>query len=201
MSDDKKKPKTPTAPIDPKGQDFDVEQLRLSADFASTVGVRKALVTVPVRKPPPQSFVRVHPDPTWQLRTAVLQDQVDRETYLIARPLWPDLAGEVNHVLMHTAIDRQGTLFVWPVKLPADDGRWSDWHRSGLEAAERAKARWLRVKANMSLGAYEIWEAGGELADPVWPDEGFEHVLHVAFRDRYIHDLDHPVLRRLRGEE
>ena len=30
---------------------FDPERLRLSQDFAATVGVKKALLTVPVRKP------------------------------------------------------------------------------------------------------------------------------------------------------
>ena len=30
--------------------------------------------------------------------------------------------------------------------------------------------KWVRVTANMSLGAYEIFEASGDLPEPVWPD-------------------------------
>jgi hypothetical protein len=52
----------------------------------------------------------------------------------------------------------------------------------------------------MSLGAYEIFEAMGKLPEPEWPDLTFEQILEIAFRDRFISDLNHPVLRRLRGE-
>ena len=50
---------TPDTPPDP----FNPDNLRLSQSFAETVGVKKLLTTVPVRKPSPQDFVRVHPDP------------------------------------------------------------------------------------------------------------------------------------------
>lgn len=33
---------------------LDLDQLRLSQNFGAQVGVRKALITVPVRKPAPQ---------------------------------------------------------------------------------------------------------------------------------------------------
>ncbi len=51
----------------------------------------------------------------------------------------------------------------------------------------------------MSLGAYEIFEAASDLPDPEWPEVTFQEVLEIAFRDRFIKDFDHPVLRRLRG--
>jgi hypothetical protein len=60
--------------------------------------------------------------------------------------------------------------------------------------------RWVRAAANTSLGAYEIFEATADLPEPVWPEESFKKVIEVAFRDRYIRSLDHPVIRRLRGE-
>jgi hypothetical protein len=39
----------------------DLANLRLSQAFAETGGVKKLLRTVPVRKPHPQDFIRVHP--------------------------------------------------------------------------------------------------------------------------------------------
>src|SRR6266568_3638739 len=62
--------------------DLDLARLRLGQDFADKVGVKKALLTVPVRKPDRQSFVRVHPDPSWRLDTAVITLKDERETYL-----------------------------------------------------------------------------------------------------------------------
>ena len=41
---------------------FSPENLRLSQSFTETVEVKKQLATVPVRKPSPQDFVRVHPE-------------------------------------------------------------------------------------------------------------------------------------------
>ena len=40
---------------------FDPAHLRLSQDFTSQIGGKKALMSVPVRKPDRQWFVRVHP--------------------------------------------------------------------------------------------------------------------------------------------
>jgi hypothetical protein len=183
-------------PADP----FDPSRLRLSQDFAATIGVKKALVTVPVRKPDRQSFVQVHPDPAYRLETVVLELKEERETYLVEPGLWSELPNEVVPKLIVTAINRQGVVFLWPVRLPGPDGRIDDWNRSALEAVARATSRWVRVAANMGLGAYGIYEAPTDLAPPTWPDVSFRDLLQVAFKDRLISTVDHPVLRRLRGE-
>ena len=108
-------------------------------------------------------------------------------------------AVEVVPATLFTAINRQGALFVWPVKLPRPDGRQLEWHRSAAEAAERAMKRWLRVTANQSISAYEMTAAIAELPEPVWPNYPFEEILRIAFRDRIVNSLDHPLVRRLRG--
>jgi hypothetical protein len=69
---------------------FDLDSLRLNQDFAATVGVKKALTTILVRKPDRQWFVRVHPDADYRLETAVLELKEDGETYLIAPGLRAD---------------------------------------------------------------------------------------------------------------
>ena len=66
---------------------FDPASLRLDQNFAETVGVKKLLTTVPVRKPKRQDFIRVHPDPTYRLTpAAIIELQEDREVYLGACP-------------------------------------------------------------------------------------------------------------------
>ena len=59
--------------------------------------------------------------------------------------------------------------------------------------------QWVRMKANLSLGAYEITVAESVMADPVWPQLSFQDLLRIAYRDRMITTLDHPVVKRLRG--
>ena len=180
---------------------LDLSRLRMSQDFSGSVGVKRAIITVPVRKPDRQWFVRVHPDEAWRLRTAVLELRDERETYVVDPDLLSELPGEVVHKELFTTINRQGVVFLWPVRLPDVDGRHDAWNNSALEAADMAATRWVRVAANMSLGAYEVYEASAELPEPEWPeDEGFQHLIDVAFKGRLIQSVDHPVIRRLRGE-
>jgi hypothetical protein len=96
-------------------------------------------------------------------------------------------------------INRQGVLSLWPLKLPDPEGRRDGWARSALEAAQHAMRRWVRMRANLSLGAYEIFEAQDKIPDPEWPDMPFQEILQIAFRDQFIDDVNHPVLKRLRG--
>jgi hypothetical protein len=58
----------------------------------------------------------------------------------------------------------------------------------------------MRVAADMSLGAYRIWEASSELPEPEWPKQSLGDLLKIAFKGRYIDTLDHGVVKRLRGE-
>jgi hypothetical protein len=186
---------------DDKPNPFNPASLRLDQSFADTVGVKKLLTTVPVRKPNRQDFVRVHPDPQYRLTpAAIIEVKEDREVYLVTPDIAQQLPGEFSVVTLYLAINRQGVLSVWPVKLPGPDGKHNEWHRSAAEGAERAMGAWVRVTANMSLGAYEIREATGELPDPEWPAYSFEEILRVAFRDRIVDRADHPLLQRLRGE-
>jgi hypothetical protein len=191
-------PAVATAAPDP----FDPGSLRLSQSFAACLGVKKALLTVPVRKPDKAWFVRVHPSDDYALHTAVIELKEDRETYLVAPHLWPALAGESTFSprALFTAVNRQGVLFLWPVRLPGADGKLDAWSQSALEAADLARHGWVRVAANMALGAYEVFQATGELSDPDWPSESLRDLLRIGFKDKYVTALDHPVLRKLRGE-
>jgi len=154
--------------INPPPNPFNPAALRLSQSFAGPVGVKKLLTTVPVGKPNRQDFVRVHPDPTFRLTpTAVIELKEDHEKYLISPAIAQQFPGEFNVVTLYTTINRQGVVRLWDVKLPPEDGRQLEWHRSAAEAAERAMNKWVRVTANMSARAYDIFEAIGDFPEPV----------------------------------
>jgi hypothetical protein len=186
------------SPPDP----FDPARLRLDQDFGAKLGVKKLLTTVPVRKPSKETFVRTHPDSAYSLTTGVIELKEDQEIYLVDPCLWPALAEETTFTprLLVTAVTRQGALFLWPIRLPGPDGKIDDWNRSALVAAETARDSWVRVRANMNLGAYDVVVASGITARPGFPELTMRDLLKIAFRDRYIADFDHPVLRQLRGE-
>lgn len=184
----------------PISDPFDLASLRLSQDFDDTVGVKKLLRTIPTRKPNTQDFVRTHPSEDYRLLARCVDLKDDRELFLVRPEVAHELVGETVVKTLFTAINRQGVLFVWPVSVPALDAKQLEWWRSMREAAELAMHSWVRVKANMDLGAYEIFEAGSLMADPVWPEISFQEILRIAFRDRIIDRIDHPVVKRLRGE-
>jgi hypothetical protein len=178
----------------------DLSKLRLSQDFIETAGVKKLLMTVPVRKPNPQDFSRVHPDPAYRMEFAVIDLKDDRELYLLTPTIAAALPGECIPVTLYTAINRQGVVYLWPVRLPTSDGKVNEWYRSLAAGAERAMTRWVRVRANMSLGAYEITEAASTIPDPTWPEHSFQELLRIGFRDRLVNSLDHPLIKRLLGQ-
>jgi hypothetical protein len=179
---------------------FDISRLRLPQDFNAISNVKKLLTTVPVHKPDPQSFFQVHPEESWRLQTYVIEQREDRETYLVDPTLWSELSGEMKPKVLFTTINRQGVVCIWPILLPGPDGRLDTWNSSALIAAQEGMKSWIRLKSNRWLGAYEIFTAEASLPDPIWPETRFEALIEIAFKDRIITDLNHSVLRKLRGE-
>jgi hypothetical protein len=187
------------APIEAKADPFDLA--RLDPSFVETAGVKKLLTTVPVGKPNPQDYVRVNRDPAFRDSFATIEWQEDRELFIVVPSVARELPGECVLVTLYTAINRQGVVRLWPIKLPGPNGRIIAWHRSQAEAAERAIERWVRVKSNKSLGAYEVFEASATIPDPEWPAESFQQLLRIGFRDRLIDRLDHPLIAKLHGRD
>lgn len=194
----------PAAKDEPQTPDpYDPERFRLSQDFAANAGVKKILTKVSCRKPDRQEFIRVRPDEGWRLQTVIFEDRngINSEAYLIEPDLLAELAEEIRPVCIFCTVNRQGDLFLWPVKVPGSDGRTNAWNESALAAAQHAESHWIRVVANRHAGMYDIYEATTELPEPQWPDLTFAEILRLCFQDRHIKDRSHPLLRRLRGEQ
>jgi hypothetical protein len=190
-----------TAPTAPGPDPFDPESLRLPQDFSLARGAKKALTTMPVRRPAKEWFVRVHPDEAYHLPTALIELKEAGELYLVHQSLRNDLQDEPTFTakMLFLTMNRQQDAFFWPVRLPDPDGRVDTWSKSALEAVQMAMERWVRVTPQRSLGAYTVVYADHAL-DPVWPDLSMSALLRIAFKDRFIDTLEHPILRQLRGE-
>jgi hypothetical protein len=192
--------KTPTLVENATSDDpFDLAKLRVSQEFLETTNVKKLLTTVPIRKPGPQDFFRIHPSPKYREVLAFIELKDDREVYIANLSAVPELQAECFIATLFTAMTRTGVLFLWPVRVPAVDGRTNDWHTSAAAAVQHAMKSWVRVKANMSLRAYEIFEAESSIPEPEWPELTFDAIYRIAFKDRLINGPDHPVIKRLRG--
>jgi len=192
-------PSVPPAVNDP----FDPASLRINPDSAmSDFCVKKAIVTVPVRKPARDEWVRAHPSVDMSIQTGLLELKSERSTYLVARPLWSSLADDANFCrkALFLTMSRQGALFLWGVRLPGEDGRIDSWNEAAMQAALTAREQWVRMSSNMPASCYDIFTAIANIPDPEWPDLSLRDILALAFKNNHIDSLDHPVLRRLRGE-
>lgn len=187
------------APAQRAPDPFDPASLRLDSASIPHMGVKKQVTVVPVRKPNRQVFVRVHPEDAYRLTTAIIELKEDDESYLVVPHLHAALAAEITPVTLFLAIDRQGNVFLWPVKLPKEDGRTNDWNTSSMAAAEVASTSWIRLQSNRGLGAYDVLVAAEKLPDPEWPELSMRDILEIAFRGKYIDDLNHAVIKKLRG--
>jgi hypothetical protein len=183
----------PVADIDPV---INVEALRIPLDF-ETISVKKLLLTVLIRRPKRQYFIRVCADASYWIPVAVIE--MDDEVYAVSPALVEVLGDDVKRVRLYLTIERGGTVFFWPIALPGSDGRRSSWAQSAQEAAMQAVKQWVRVKANRSGGCYDVDAAAAEIPEPEWPDKTPDELVALAFKGKFITSVDHPVVRKLRG--
>jgi hypothetical protein len=182
---------------------FDLVSLR-DDPGPEVVHTTKPLVHVPVRKPGPTEFFRVHPSPEFTVDgwTVEYGSDKDLKDYWIA----PHLVNAVRYLPLRrkkfwTCVNRWGVVFLWPSPIPSEGAsQGMTWYQSRLRAAHEATRLWCRINGNMSLGAYELTIAPGDLGDPDWPDYSFPELLKLGFKDAVITSIDHQVIKELSGE-
>ncbi len=180
--------------------DLDLTKLTLTQNFSQLAGVKKVITTVPARKPNKQLWLRVRSGAEWQVQVLTLTMQDTGDVYFVHPDLYGELADDVRPMMLYLYITRDGTLCLWPVSLPSEDGRLNPWAQSAHTAAKAAQLGWVKVVSSQSLGAYEIRVPTAKMDEPTWPDLSMREILNLAFRDKLITSLDHPIVRGLRGE-
>lgn len=190
-----------TSSLSVSKENWDLNALRLDQNFDTIIGAQQVLTVVRVRKPNNQEWFRIHPSEEWRLQTPVLRLKEDREDYLVHLNVRKAVLDEIQPVILFSAINRQGEVFIWPVRLPRGDGRTDPFMESDMMAAKEAERKWTRRQWVPENKTHKVMVAQNLPEEPVWPEITFQELIKKAFKDRYIRDLDHPVLKRLRGEE
>jgi hypothetical protein len=182
-----------TEPIDP----FDFKRIRLSG-ITDGIAIKKTLITVPIRVPTKKTWFRCHPDPAHKIEVGIVEVDETNEDYLVSSPeVCFALEGLYTPVLLRTAMTSRRVVFLMKSKLPRSDGLGASWALSAAEAGDRATKCWVRMHSNKDLGAYEVHEATGQIEDPTWPEQDLQALMRIAFHNRIITDLDHPVVKQL----
>ena len=98
-------------------QPTDFSQFALSQNFGSQIKVTKRLTTVPVRKPSKTQWFRIHPE--YKLDALLLKYGDNGEDfYFVKSPLAGQLGDLAQAFRLVVGVDRQGVVFVWPLRLP-----------------------------------------------------------------------------------
>lgn len=129
----------------------------------------------------------------------VLEDKVESTYHLVSPQVGASLGKIVRAITLYLAVDRANNPFLIPVPFPSETGIRNPWHQALLNAIELAKEKWIRIEADRSAGIYQVYEALGELAEPVWPELTMDELVRIAFTGRVIDSLDHPKVQSALG--
>jgi hypothetical protein len=196
-------------PVDGLGvpdMDF-IKGFRRAPDFEGALPTKKPVTRVLLGRPNPQHFIRVSPQPDHRDIFPILllstENKKEGERYLVSPVLYDQLTEEERtgsyNAQLYYYITRSGTVGLWDIKLPTT-GVGTNWLETARAVMEDAMHKWVRVISDREAGAYRPVEASSQYVEPVWPEEQYLQLVAIAFRDRFITALDHPVLKHLRGE-
>ena len=192
---------------EPLISDFNLDNLRLDGAPVSSV---QLYTVVPVRKPNKQEFFRTREGWHFSTKTLMTKEGFTEIRYMVDNSLWEQLGSELQGVDYFAAINTEGVVFLIPVTI-SEGGRGYRWINSLLNVINIAKTDWVRIRSNLDVGAYEAVIALENLGEPKWPEtvvnRGKETVefsmnliLQTAFFERYISNVDHPVIKKLLGQ-
>ncbi len=156
------------------------------------------ILAVPVRKPGRGEFVQCHAEWRSPPIACIKERNPVEEVFAVDPKIVNHVKDEVTFHIMVPMISTAGAVFIWPIRVSE---RANDtWSRSAMDAADDARGQWRRIYA--ADRCYEtVKPVSDSLTDPAWPASlSWDEMFDLAFREHYIDSVDHPVLRRLRGD-
>lgn len=154
-------------------------------------------IRIQISKPRRDEWVAVRPGEDWQLAGYVIEDKQDMESeiYIVHKDLANgELADDARYAILHLAISTTGRIFWWHIKMGTTNRR-NHWAETAVKAVEVAQKNWIRLIPGHE--SYEIREAKVQMPEPKWPDLSRDEAIQLAFKDRVINSLEHPIARRL----
>lgn len=196
----------PAEAVDPLSvfDNLDAIRRNVSTDL---INEKSVLVHLPVRKPQPREYFRMCDNPAMSINMGVfihkVEGQIGEEVYYILpgspAERYLEAKEEMRTVQIVLCVNRHRVWFLWALPVHGGDGPVPGYISSARTVAHAALSKWVRLKWRRALGAYDLQVAEGLDQVPEWPDMTFSELLKLAFKDRFIQDLDHSVMMELRG--
>jgi hypothetical protein len=151
----------------------------------------------------PRDFFRVNPDPAYRRLTEIYthkaEGQIDEQNYIIAAPMRGQIE-EARRCTLVTVLYRDGSIRLWPLKLPRDGERDNEAWQTARAAAKTAMERW--VKLVWVRRSYQTRDAQpGYAPDPDYSKlPPFDELVKLAFGEHgIIRSSDHRIVQDLFG--
>ena len=158
--------KLPQTVSSAKGVFDDLDALKLSLEDVGLTGATEVLMRVPVRKPMKHEYFRVRSGDENCFTTVLYEDKETREYYFVTPTVIPSLRaiGDVSIVTLVQFMTKQKVFGIFPLKIATDATIRTGWQDTSMAAAELAKAKWIRMQADMALSGYRAsYQAEGQL--------------------------------------
>jgi len=185
----------------PAPDPFDPMNLGISTDYAAAINAKASTKPYELRAPNEQEFFRTSPQENHHLVVGSITDKQDMgKVYIVSGALldevkmkFPKVVRAVDLVLTQILA---GASLVWPVPLAEDRG--GKWNSTQRAACGQGKTRWTNKTSGR--GEYDILTVNNpkEVDWDSFPP--FRDILRQAASERLIDSLEHPLLRKLRGE-
>ncbi len=166
----------------------------------------KRTLRIKARKPNPRRFIRVHPD----MKAAVAifidpndEDEFEAAPYVVLGGVAEELGSDAEANTAFVYAYATGTLGLWLCRHPRKGN--DVWATTRLAVAEKAQTNWLRCHGSEDGDGYGYTEPVDKFPGPDWDrwlrGRSVFQLLGLAFRDRVIDTLDHPVVRAFEGRQ
>jgi hypothetical protein len=204
---------TPLVALEPQGGfsiEDEIARCRETQDNPLTADdLGTAIMQFKVEKPKRNHYFQVMPPPEGKgyLQMFMIEggklSGVPKNWYCVSLALAKCLEeygkGIRKYALVPT-IDRDGNIRVWPHSL-ASEGQAESWYASRCLVIAEGVQRWIRYEPNTNESRYEIITAKDQSLKAKWPlDLEYEELVKKAIGDHYVGELNHPVVRSLRGD-
>ena len=144
----------------------------------------------------PKSFFKVFNKPELTFTASVLTDG-NYTQHLVAKVVADELGSDVKLRDLRLAQTVSGENFVLSTAAPTTKNNRNSWVRSAQEAIKQSIDNPIRVTRGED--SFRIIKSQRPYPEPTWPDLSLEDMIELAFGERMITDMDHPLVKGLLG--
>lgn len=185
---------------------IDLKRFMVKPEYeADGNAVKKARLNLKVGKPTPEDYFMIKAGPEFTVDVMLHEDKESRDninrTYLVDPEVVPYLwdRNACKSARIFYGITSTGKIFLSDVGLPKPGQTLNAFNSTRLSAYEIAKNEFIAIVAGDA--GYDVKYPMGKFPDPIWPEEytSIEPLIDLAYKDRVIETLEHPIVKRILG--